>query len=61
MKRTGLARVRAITPHYRDYTSVLARVDLMSDESLRDLLESGREFILADEKRRRALKPRPKR
>jgi hypothetical protein len=35
-----------VTPHYRDYTSVL---------------ESSYEFILADEKRRKALKARLKR
>jgi hypothetical protein len=50
-----------VTPHYRDYTSVLVRIDLLTDESLRDLLESSAEFILADEKRRKALKARPKR
>src|SRR4051812_25620786 len=49
-----------VTPHYRDYTSVLVRVDLMTDDNLRDLLESGHEFILADEKRRKALKGRPR-
>jgi hypothetical protein len=50
-----------VTPHYRDYTSVLVRVDLLTGQSLRDLLESSYEFILADEKRRKALKARPKR
>jgi hypothetical protein len=50
-----------VTPHYRDYTSVLVRIDLMTDQSLRDLLESGHEFILADEKRRKALKSLPRR
>src|SRR5258705_8599351 len=50
-----------VTPHYRDYTSVLARVDLLTDQGLRDLLESSYEFILADERRRKALKARPKR
>ena len=50
-----------VTPHYRDYTSILVRVDLLTDQSLRDLLESSYEFILADEKRRKALKARPKR
>ena len=34
-----------VTPHYRDYTSVLARVDLMSTGALRELLESGHEFM----------------
>jgi hypothetical protein len=47
-----------VTPHYHDYTSVLARIDLMSEATLRALLESGHEFIIADEKRRRTLKAR---
>ena len=34
-----------VTPHYKDYTSVLARVHLMSDAELRELLESGHEFM----------------
>ncbi len=34
-----------VTPHYKDYTSVLARVDAMSDAALRELLEAGHEFI----------------
>src|SRR5690349_17076216 len=34
-----------ITPHYKDYTSVLARVARMSDEALRELLESGHEYM----------------
>jgi TfoX/Sxy family transcriptional regulator of competence genes len=33
------------TPHYKDYTSVLARVWLMTDAELRELLESGYEFV----------------
>lgn len=40
-----------VTPHYRDYPSVLARIDLMSDHALRELLESGHEFMVADAKR----------
>ena len=47
-----------VTLHYHDYPSVLVRVDLLSDKQLRELLESGCEFILAEEKRRRALKTR---
>ena len=35
-----------VTPHYKDYTSVLARVELMSDKALRELLESGHEFMV---------------
>ena len=34
-----------VTPHYLDYTSVLARIDLMSDAALRELLVSGHEFM----------------
>jgi hypothetical protein len=41
-----------VTPHYKDYPSVLARVDKMSDAKLRDLLESGHEFMAAAVKRR---------
>ncbi len=39
-----------VTPHYRDYTSVLARVDSMSDTALDELLESGYEFMVAQTK-----------
>lgn len=35
-----------VTPHYRDCTSVLVRVDLLADQSLRDLLESSYESSL---------------
>ena len=43
------------TPHYADYDAVLAHVDLMSDAELRDLLESGYEFMvnLSKAKKRR--------
>jgi hypothetical protein len=41
-----------VTPHYKDYPSVLARVDKMSDAKLRDLLASGHEFMAAAAKRR---------
>ena len=34
-----------VTPHYKDYTSVLARVDAMTDAALRELLEAGHEFL----------------
>lgn len=34
-----------VTPHYIGYTSVLARIDLMSDAALRELLASGHEFM----------------
>lgn len=40
-----------VTPHYKDYTSVLARIDRMSQAALRELLESGHEFMISDGKR----------
>jgi hypothetical protein len=45
-----------VTPHYYDYPSVLARPALMSDAQLRELLESGYEFMVAEAKRKRARK-----
>jgi hypothetical protein len=41
-----------LTPHYKDYPSVLARPALLSDAILRQLLESGHEFMLTDHTRR---------
>ena len=43
-----------VTPHYYDYSSVLARPDRMSDAALRALLKAGHEFMLGDGKRRTA-------
>lgn len=40
-----------VTPHYKEYTSVLARVELLSQPALRELLESGYEFVVTDSKR----------
>lgn len=34
-----------VTPHYKDYTSVLARVWELRDSELRELLASGYEFV----------------
>ena len=34
-----------VTPHYEDYPSILARVDQLTDAELRELLESGHEFM----------------
>jgi hypothetical protein len=45
-------RLYFFTPHYRDYDAVLAHVDLMSDAELRELLESGYEFMVKMKKRR---------
>jgi hypothetical protein len=39
------------TAHYKDYTSVLARVWLMKDGELKELLASGHEFVLGETKR----------
>ena len=41
-----------VTPHYHDYPSVLARINKMSDAQLRELLESGHEFMAGAAKRR---------
>jgi hypothetical protein len=51
-------RVFYVTPHYKDYTSVLARVQHMSDVALRELLQSGYEFVLSTPKRARSLRRR---
>lgn len=40
-----------VTPHYKDYPSVLARIDVMSEPALRELLESGYEFMVSQSKR----------
>jgi hypothetical protein len=45
-----------VTPHYKDYDSVLVRVGELSDGALRELLESGHEYIVA-----KAKSPGPKR
>ena len=47
-----------ITPHYKDYPSILARPELLSDSVLKDLLESGHEYILTEGTRRRSSKKR---
>ena len=53
-----------VTPHYKDYPSILAHVDLLTDAELRELLESGHEFMTkgagkAKRKRRPAVSPSP--
>jgi hypothetical protein len=45
-----------VTPHYRDHPSVLARIDLMSDADLRELLESSYEFMFVKAKPARTRK-----
>jgi hypothetical protein len=42
-----------LTPHYKDYPSVLARIDEMSDTGLRELLESGHEFMTVTAKKKK--------
>ena len=42
-----------VTPHYRDYPAVLARVEHLSAGALRELLESGYEFVVSKPKRSR--------
>lgn len=46
-------KVFYVTPHYRDYDAVLARVEHLSAAALRELLESGYEFVVATAKRGR--------
>jgi hypothetical protein len=50
-----------VTPHYEDYPSVLARVPAMSDKALRELLESGHEFMTVSAKSRAAKRSAKKR
>jgi hypothetical protein len=47
-----------VTPHYLDYPSVLARVDKMTAAALKELIESGHEFmtVAAKTKRKRPSK-----
>jgi hypothetical protein len=46
-----------VTPHYLDYTSILARVDELNTKELTELLESGHEFMTVAAK---AKKKRPR-
>ena len=46
-------KVFYVTPHYQDYTSVLARIALLKDAELRQLLELGYEFVVASAKGKR--------
>ncbi|HXT16362.1 MAG TPA: MmcQ/YjbR family DNA-binding protein [Gemmatimonadaceae bacterium] len=50
-----------VTPHYKDYPSVLARVPAMPDKALRELLESGHEFMTVSAKSRAGKRPAKKR
>ena len=46
-------KVFYVTPHYRDYDAVLARMEHLSTAALRELLESGYEFVTTRPKRSR--------
>ena len=45
-------KVFYVTPHYRDYDAVLARIEHLSTAALRELLESGYDFVVSRPKRR---------
>jgi hypothetical protein len=47
-----------VTPHYLDYPAVLARVELMTDAALRELLESAHEFMAVPKPKRPAKRKR---
>lgn len=46
-------KVFYVTPHYRDYPAVLVRVEQLSAAALRELLQSGYEFVTSKPKRSR--------
>lgn len=46
-------KVFYVTPHYQDYPSVLVRVTLLKDTELRELLESGYDFMVAQARSRK--------
>ncbi len=56
---TAEPAVYYVTPHYKDYDSVLARVEELSEAALRELLESGHEYVTAKAKRPAAKRGRP--
>lgn len=47
-----------VTPHYNDYTAGLARVEQMSSAQLRELLQSGYDFVVSTGKRGRKTRKR---
>ena len=49
-----------VTPHYVGYTSILARPDKMSDKALQELLESSYEYLVAEAKRKKAVRRKAK-
>ena len=50
-------KVFYVTPHDRDYTAVLARVEHLPSADLRELLQSGYEFVASRPKRGRRTRP----
>jgi hypothetical protein len=42
------SQVFYVTPHYKDYTAALARVEHMTAAALRELLESGYDFVVSN-------------
>jgi len=46
-------KVFYVTPHYRDYPAMLARIEHLSSAALRELLQSAYEFVVTTPKRRR--------
>ena len=47
-------KVFYVTPHYRDYDAVLARVEEMSSAELREVLQSAYDFMVSTPKRSRS-------
>lgn len=41
-----------LTPHYKDHPALLVRLKRVSDEDLLELLDTGREFVNAQSRRR---------
>jgi len=59
-RMAGDPGVYYVTPHYKDYDAVLARVDELSDAALKELIESGYEYITAQAKRAGPKRRRPR-
>jgi hypothetical protein len=61
-RMAGDPSVYYVTPHYKDYDAVLVRIDELSDSALRELIESGYEYVTAQAKRAgpKCRRPRPR-
>jgi hypothetical protein len=57
-RMVGVSKVYYVTPHYKDYDAVLARIEGLSDSALRELIESGYEYVTAQAKRAGPKRPR---